>query len=227
MPEFLRTAFQADVAISWLDVVIRLVAAFALGCVVSLVYRTTHGAQARDRQAFMATLVLLTILIAMISSVIGDNVARAFSLVGALSIVRFRTVVEDTRDTAFVILAVGVGLALGSGHFIIPILMIPAAWLAAAIFSPHMNSAARISECDVEVRLGLGQDDRDVLAELEKHATSVETVGASTVRQGTGVLMTYRARLPRDSRMMSVMQAISELPGVAGVEIQPSSRDRG
>ena len=49
---------------------------------------------------------LLSILIAMVTQVIGDNIARAFSLVGALSIVRFRTVVRDTQDTAYVIFAV-------------------------------------------------------------------------------------------------------------------------
>ena len=59
---------------------------------------------------------LLSILIAMVTQVIGDNVARAFSLVGALSIVRFRTVVRDTVDTAFVIFAVAVGMAVGAGH---------------------------------------------------------------------------------------------------------------
>ena len=62
----------------------------------------------------MVTLVLLTILIAMVTQVIGDNVARAFSLVGALSIVRFRTVVRDTQDTAYVIFAVAVGMAVGA-----------------------------------------------------------------------------------------------------------------
>jgi hypothetical protein len=48
--------------------------------------------------------------------VIGDNVARAFSLVGALSIVRFRTVVRDTQDTAYVIFAVAVGMAVGAAR---------------------------------------------------------------------------------------------------------------
>ena len=64
--------------------------------------------------SFPSTLVLLAVLIAMVTQVIGDNVARAFSLVGALSIVRFRTVVRDTRDTAFVIFAVVVGMAAGA-----------------------------------------------------------------------------------------------------------------
>src|SRR3712207_7596331 len=53
---------------------------------------------------------------AMVTQVIGDNIARAFSLVGALSIVRFRTVVRDTQDTAYVIFAVAVGMAVGAGH---------------------------------------------------------------------------------------------------------------
>ena len=60
---------------------------------------------------------LLSILIAMVTQVVGDNVARAFSLVGALSIVRFRTVVRDTQDTAYVIFAVAIGMAIGAHHF--------------------------------------------------------------------------------------------------------------
>ena len=69
-----------------------------------------------EAESFVVTLVLLTILIAMVTQVIGDNVARAFSLVGALSIVRFRTVVRDTQDTAYVIFAVAVGMAVGANH---------------------------------------------------------------------------------------------------------------
>ena len=59
---------------------------------------------------------LLSCLIAMATQIIGDNVARAFSLVGALSVVRFRTVVKDTQDTAFVIFAVVVGMAAGADN---------------------------------------------------------------------------------------------------------------
>ena len=70
-----------------------------------------------EAESFVVTLVLLTILIAMVTQVIGDNVARAFSLVGALSIVRFRTVVRDTQDTAYVIFAVAVGMAVGANNF--------------------------------------------------------------------------------------------------------------
>ena len=85
------------------------------GGVVTLIYRFTRAAD-ETAPSFTVTLVLLSILIAMVTQVIGDNVARAFSLVGALSIVRFRTVVRDTQDTAYVIFAVAVGMAVGAGH---------------------------------------------------------------------------------------------------------------
>ncbi|MET0213301.1 MAG: hypothetical protein ABW292_09880, partial [Vicinamibacterales bacterium] len=71
------------------EVLLRLVLAALLGGVVALVYRRSRFEPA---SSFTVTLVLLSILIAMVTQVVGDNVARAFSLVGALSIVRFRTV---------------------------------------------------------------------------------------------------------------------------------------
>jgi hypothetical protein len=101
--------------------IFRLLAAFALGGAVAWIYRRTHHDEKDAPQSFTATLVMMTIIIAMSTQVIGDNVARAFSLVGALSIVRFRTVVKDTRDTAFVIFSVVVGMAVGAGHLTVAV----------------------------------------------------------------------------------------------------------
>jgi hypothetical protein len=111
MPEFVTSAFgEALVAGNPTSVFLRILGAVLLGSVVAWVHRRTT----RPNSAMAATLVLLAGLIAMVTQVIGDNVARAFSLVGALSIVRFRTVVRDTRDTAFVIFSVAVGMAMGA-----------------------------------------------------------------------------------------------------------------
>ena len=112
MPNFFST-FSADISTP-LTVLGRLIAAMVFGAVVALIYRHSR---AEPPSSFTVTLVLLAILIAMVTQVIGDNVARAFSLVGALSIVRFRTVVRDTQDTAYVIFAVAVGMAVGAHNF--------------------------------------------------------------------------------------------------------------
>ena len=80
-------------------------------------------------------IIVLAVVIAMITLAIGDNAARAFSLVGALAIVRFRSVVEDPRDTAFVILAVAVGLAVGAGFIWVPVMGLPIAGAVAWAFA--------------------------------------------------------------------------------------------
>src|SRR5579859_3808395 len=125
MPEWLNETFQVDVDLKLSLLAPRLAVALALGCAVAGVYRLTHGRRGEPAAGLTATLVMLTVLIALVTLVIGNSVARAFSLVGALAIVRFRTVVEDTRDTAFVIFAVALGMAVGAGFLRVPLIAIP------------------------------------------------------------------------------------------------------
>src|SRR5688500_2073267 len=100
MLDWLTESVSLSSAISAEQVLVRLIVAAVYGACVALIYRASHGRHEPDARTLITTLMLLSILIAMVSMVIGDSVARAFSLVGALSIVRFRTVVDDTRDTA-------------------------------------------------------------------------------------------------------------------------------
>jgi Domain of unknown function (DUF4956) len=130
MPEFGRGELLA--AREPLVVLGRLLVSAILGAIVAWIYQRTRPAS-HTSSSLAVTLVLLSILIAMVTQVIGDSVARAFSLVGALSIVRFRTVVRDTADTAFVIFAVVVGMAVGASHVLVALIGIAvvgvAAWL--------------------------------------------------------------------------------------------------
>src|SRR5689334_5496932 len=159
MPEWLNEAFQAEADIRLPVLAARLAVALALGCVVAGVYRLTHGRRGESAAGLTATLVMLTVLIGLVTLVIGNSVARAFSLVGALAIVRFRTVVEDTRDTAFVIFAVVIGMAIGAGHADLAALGVPAVLVAAVLMrhysAPPTNGGALMA---LSVKLGLGLD---------------------------------------------------------------------
>lgn len=219
MPEFLRTTLAADTKLDWAHVVFVQVVALLLGIAVALVYRFTRGPNGQERQSLMATLVLLTLLIAMISSIIGDNVARAFSLVGALSIVRFRTVVEDTRDTAFVILAVGVGMALGAGFFFLPILLIPMAGLAAWMFGPKQNNPGG-GRFEAQIRLGLDVDDSSIRQILSEVDPKVKVSGASTFRQGIGTEMSYQFLVQDSTGLQDLYRRLKSLEGVASVDLK-------
>jgi len=102
------------------EVLINLALAFVLTMCIAFTYRATHRGLSYS-QSFVLTVVLVGVITAMVIMVIGNNLARAFALVGALSIIRFRTVVKDTKDTAYVFFSLAVGLASGTSSYFIAI----------------------------------------------------------------------------------------------------------
>lgn len=95
--------------------------AFILGLAISSIYKTTHRGISYS-QSFMLTMVFVTLIVAMVMMVIGNSLTRAFALVGALSIIRFRTVVKDTKDTTFVFMALAAGMASGTGNYYLAVI---------------------------------------------------------------------------------------------------------
>ncbi|MFQ5448240.1 MAG: DUF4956 domain-containing protein [Saprospiraceae bacterium] len=88
----------------------------ALGCgiLIALVYRFTYRG-ASYSSSFVNALVLLSLITAVVILVIGNNLARAFGLVGAMSIIRFRTAVRDVQDIVFIFFSLTIGMAAGVG----------------------------------------------------------------------------------------------------------------
>jgi uncharacterized membrane protein YhiD involved in acid resistance len=103
------------------NVLLSLLLAFVLGQVIAWVYYFTHTGLSYSR-TYVQSLVLVTIVVAMVMAVIGDNIIRAFGLMGALAIIRFRNVVKDTRDIVFIFCALVVGMASGSQRYDIAVM---------------------------------------------------------------------------------------------------------
>jgi hypothetical protein len=95
--------------------ILTLLGAVILGLFVSAAYRWMHRNESCS-PSFTVSLVMLPAIIAMIILLIGNNVARAFSLAGAFSLIRFRSAPGDSRDIAYVFFSLGVGLACGMGY---------------------------------------------------------------------------------------------------------------
>jgi uncharacterized membrane protein YhiD involved in acid resistance len=70
---------------------------------------------------FTHTIFVMSVTTSVIMMIIGSNIARAFSLVGALSIIRFRTAIKDSRDTGYIFSAITIGMATGTGMYIVAI----------------------------------------------------------------------------------------------------------
>ncbi len=95
-----------------------MLAAVVLAIIVALAYRGTHRGM-QYSASFALALVMLSAIGTLVMMVIGDSLARAFGVFGALSLVRFRTAVKDPKDIAYVFLALAIGMAAGTGRFVI------------------------------------------------------------------------------------------------------------
>lgn len=222
MPEFFTSVFGTP-AIAPQAVAIRLVAALALGLVVAWVYK--HSRDTADASpTFPITLVLLSVLIAMVTQVIGDNVARAFSLVGALSIVRFRTVVRDTQDTAFVIFAVVIGMGVGAGAPWVAAIGLVVVGGAAFAMRPAAMRLGAATRFTLTLRVGLGLDLDAVLgAELDTHLVSRHLQSVGTTRQGTSIEVIYDVVLTPTCSPDDLVKSLYRIDDVHAVELRRTS----
>lgn len=222
MPGILTSVLQSGPAITPLEVFIRLAIAASLGAIVAWTYRKTRDLTDAS-PTFPATLVLLAVLIAMVTQVIGDNVARAFSLVGALSIVRFRTVVRDTQDTAFVIFAVVVGMAVGASQAWVAVIGIVVVGAAAALMRPTIGSLPTFGASDTFVltlRLATGLDLDAVLGGLlDAHLEHRQLRSIKTARQGISIDVSYATRLLPGCSPDELVKALNRIEGVQDVTL--------
>ncbi|MDR0906556.1 MAG: DUF4956 domain-containing protein [Oscillospiraceae bacterium] len=117
MLESIYATSAGDVTITLPTLLAALGVAFAVGLLISFVYIKTH-ANKSPSQSFALTLVLLPAVVTIIILLVGNNVARAFSLAGAFSIIRFRSAPGDAKDITFVLFSMAVGLAAGMGFLL-------------------------------------------------------------------------------------------------------------
>ena len=226
MPDFLTAPFANGQSVVPEDVLIRLVVALLMGAGVSWIYRRTR----RDGEAsasFPVTLVLLSVLIAMVTQVIGDNVARAFSLVGALSIVRFRTVVRDTQDTAYVIFSVVVGMAIGAKNPWVAVIGIVVVGAAALFMATRggFNSPSQPS-FRLNLRIGIGHDLEKLLGPvLDTHFQDRQLASIGTAQKGVAIDVIYQARFRPAGRAEELVKALNLIEGVQSVQLDRHGLD--
>ena len=97
-----------------IDVLYNIGVAFACGLIISIVYRIVYSGP-NYSPSFVNSMVLLAMITSIVIAVIGNSIARAFGLVGAMSIIRFRNPVRDTLDIVFIFLSLTIGMAAGVG----------------------------------------------------------------------------------------------------------------
>ena len=131
--------------------------------IIAVVYRfCIRGAS--YSQSFQQTIILMGIIVSVIMLIIGSNIARAFSLVGALSIIRFRTAIKDPMDVGYLFFSMAVGMACGTQFYGIAI--VTTFFISAVIlFLTRINFGSRqFSEYFLEIQFLSGSDPGTLMA---------------------------------------------------------------
>jgi hypothetical protein len=222
MPEWFCAVVPGATDSSPERLAVTLLTAAFFGMAVAVIYFLTQRRSRAETASLVSTIVLLTVLLAMVTLVIGGNLARAFGLVGVLSIVRFRTIVEDTRDTAFVIFAVITGMAVGSDFVMLAAIGVPimgaVAW-ALSVWSNGAFGGGRGNVSTLIIKLGVSATPEAVVnPTLTKHLVWYRVTGVGTARQGAAIELTYNARLRPEVSAVSLILELNRVEGVQSVE---------
>lgn len=198
---------------SVLDIVIVMTLSFVLSAFIGWIYKITHRGTSYT-QSFVFTLVMNGMVVALVMMIVGSNIARAFSLVGALSIIRFRNAVKETRDVGFIFFTMAVGMAIGTKFYLLAVvaavvislmvvLMMRLDWFAREMASQILR---------IQVPNGLPFDTLFDHA-FVKYTNTSELISVDTVHSGMLTELTYSIGLKKSNRVEEFLSEIRSLNG--------------
>ncbi len=196
------------------SVLLCLLATFVLGQAIAWVYIWTHRGISYS-SSMAQSLVVLSLIVALVMMVIGNNIARAFGLFGALALIRFRTPVKDAKDTVFLFLAVALGIATGTGNILVGVVATVAISLV-FLYLARTRFGSRFSHDGLfRFRLPLGGEQEEKLREvLNRYCATFRLLHLRETGPGSIAEFSYQVKMidPRYSSRL-----VAEVEGIEGV----------
>jgi len=198
------------------DALLRLLAAFVLGQITAWIYMFTHSGLSYSR-GFVQSIVLLSMIVSLAMMVIGNNVVVAFGLIGALTVIRFRNILKDTRDTAFIFFTLIMGIATGTGRLNLAILGTGVYVIVLLVF--HWTSFGSRYLTDGFIRFRIAREAAglaDIQAILKKYCRTIRLVSQRLSVEGAGEIA-YRLTMRDPARAAELVHQLEKSQGVSQV----------
>lgn len=214
-----------ELGYSPLSIVINLVLALFAGLIIGVIYKKTHKGLSYS-QSFVITLVLMCITVSAVMMVIGSNLARAFALVGALTIVRFRTVVKDTKDTAFIFFALTEGIASGTGNYILAVFSTFFIGTVAMILSK--TNFGSISRSEFILRFRFNRESGDEQAYIDfilERASKSTIIHIEPSSDGVYLTLTYDLSLKSGINSQDIVTGLNGISGIDNINLVAATND--
>lgn len=208
------------------EIILNLTLSFILGIVVSVVYKKTHKGLSYS-QSFMVTNIFVCVIVCMVIMIIGNSLARAFALVGALSIIRFRTVVKDTKDTAYIFWSLAAGMACGTGSYFLALAgTIILSGIAFILYFTNFGSIIK-SEFILQFRTASGDD--NITSEYNKiineYAKSSTLLHSEASGDGKTIKISLDIVMKEDRKQDELISKISNVTGLSEVVLVAAKSD--
>lgn len=195
----------------------------SLGCsfIISLVYRYSYKGPGFSNN-FVNSFVFLSVITTMVIMIIGNNLARAFGLVGALSIIRFRTAIKETIDIVYIFLSLTLGMAAGVGYhrlafagtFIMSIILVA--------FSKSKGSFLLTKPYMLQFVSSNGVNDKSsnpIDEVLSENCSTLEMINMRTNDLDSSLEYSYYIRIKKDKTTTQLMHEMQKLNGVKNINI--------
>ena len=205
--DIFKSSFLENVtAVSLLDMAIALALAFAVGVFIFFVYKKTYKGVMYS-STFGVTLIALTMIATLVILAVTSNVVLSLGMVGALSIVRFRSAIKDPLDIAFLFWAIGAGIVLAAG--LIPLGVIGSLLIGAVLllFVNHKSN-----DQPYMAVIGLSAHAEDTVLETLAKGTKKQVVKTKSISP-EGIELTVEVRLQENST--AFMNSLAAIPGVS------------
>lgn len=204
-------------SVTVLDMVLSMVLAFCLGVFIFLIYKKTYMGVMYS-SSFGVTLIALTMITTLVILAVTSNVVLSLGMVGALSIVRFRTAIKEPLDIAFLFWSIAAGIVLAAGMILLAVFGSVVIGIILLLFvnkKPAENPFILVVTCADQ------QTEKDVVAMLDD-VVARNVIKSKTVTEGT-IELNYEVRLKAgDTAFVNTMTA---LPGVRNAALVSHNGD--
>lgn len=209
-----NSLFQNIPTIFFFDVLVNVFIAFVFGLIIATLYRFTYKGYAYST-VFVNTLIIITMVTSVVIMIIGNNLARAFGLVGAMSIIRFRTALKDSRDIAFVFFALAAGMAAGAGNHMIGLVGVPLICLIILLLYWTKYGLIERREYLLKFWMVPGDVDEPVyLPIFKKHLTNYTLLNVRSARLGQFLELSFYVNFKSPEQSQSFISELSTLEGI-------------
>ena len=211
--------------LSWQEVLLYMLLAVVLAQLLAWIYQWTYRGLSYSRST-VHSLILMSLIVTAVMLAVGNNVARAFGLFGALALIRFRTPVKDARDTVFLFMAVGIGISLGTRNVMLAVMMALVCSAVALYLSWSRFGEKESSDAMLRFAMPAADEQESLLRRILQHyCKTFALVHLREAGPDARMEFAYQVKLHDPRQSTGLLTDMGSIPGVSGLNLLVQSDD--